>query len=1031
MTFLADLSKKFEEKKEKTLKNLDSGICKIHNRKLELICLQEKTRICADCALFGDHKGHEIIQFKQAVQQEEASLNEILSAALKLKSSIKSVKNKEGVPSSFQSQVLETCAEKRAELELSLRSKFEEIRKEIDNAQKRLMENINEHVDQVESWLRDLLKEGTPTLTRAEEKFEIILDFLESHTDTDKLNMKLLTKNNGSEEMTKLCAELEQDIDRYKAGMELRLEDRLSEYKLFVQRDLLKGVAGVVRFGRYKRVKVLSVDGGPSAVKSNSGKKAFFGGSGVDLGAGRDRLEEIGGCFGSQGDSALQEMVVPRSPADLASCGSSAIPSTSLVRTQVKGSVMSHKPQDLKVYRVNSSQKGVGLENGQMLKSQSGGLARSDGSADGSLYADLRSDGSPGSLERDTKNEKFVNGFSHCYFNHGTQGASRGQNKVERGTLGGTTSSQRLMLSAGEFRTTGSQKSVQHKNGLLLASAVSTKKFASSNQARSTKRRVLRGPGERKFGQKLKKSKNQPGRYIQSLLDKYDLKDRDGGNGSYISSQRDGKENFKALVQKKKQKLKMKIAENSDPRMVLGSQEISVLNYEDINDLNASLRKHHQRQKIIIRNNQDLGNFGRQLAQNETLSASVITNGHGNHTQRSIASQIPKMPPKVVSSLKKRLAQKGRFKANAKTSRTDKTPPVLAKKHRKRKMLESYTSRERFQLQKNGSFQASQGDLHISLEVTKDACRDFCAKGIESDRILTFRDKKTQKPKKSKIAKNDYFQSTKAPVELFRHRRSTDFVVEEAQEELDLPKKRPNRALFVSEVNPVFEVSQSNSRYQSDSMEPLRRQGNASASPRSPKTARRKIKDLIAGKISNEKIRHKTSSAFYKSHIKDAGKRLKARISNCMKGSKKPKKAQKIKAKRTDVILKRLKKTTSEVIDLSNCHKNGDKMMSEIRFFLGKNPKLKILKLRGNCITNRGAIQLIGFLMQRQIALDYLDMSNNLITELFLEKLLEFENLMDFKVKKLDLSDCGIVLTDSRVAKLRRQVRQRGLNVAV
>ena len=37
-------------------------MCKEHARKLELICIQDKRRICSMCALFGQHKGHEYLQ---------------------------------------------------------------------------------------------------------------------------------------------------------------------------------------------------------------------------------------------------------------------------------------------------------------------------------------------------------------------------------------------------------------------------------------------------------------------------------------------------------------------------------------------------------------------------------------------------------------------------------------------------------------------------------------------------------------------------------------------------------------------------------------------------------------------------------------------------------------------------------------------------------------------------------------------------------------------------------------------------------
>ena len=52
----------------------NNGNCKEHNRKLELVCIDHKCRICVGCALFGQHKGHNY-------QPEEEVIKEIASKA--------------------------------------------------------------------------------------------------------------------------------------------------------------------------------------------------------------------------------------------------------------------------------------------------------------------------------------------------------------------------------------------------------------------------------------------------------------------------------------------------------------------------------------------------------------------------------------------------------------------------------------------------------------------------------------------------------------------------------------------------------------------------------------------------------------------------------------------------------------------------------------------------------------------------------------------------------------------------------------
>jgi len=47
-----------------------SNLCLKHKRQLEVLCLDDKCKICTQCALFGDHKHHEI-------KNEEDIFNEV------------------------------------------------------------------------------------------------------------------------------------------------------------------------------------------------------------------------------------------------------------------------------------------------------------------------------------------------------------------------------------------------------------------------------------------------------------------------------------------------------------------------------------------------------------------------------------------------------------------------------------------------------------------------------------------------------------------------------------------------------------------------------------------------------------------------------------------------------------------------------------------------------------------------------------------------------------------------------------------
>ena len=47
-----------------------NSLCSKHQRPLEVLCLQDKCKVCTQCALFGEHKNHEI-------KNEEEIMNEV------------------------------------------------------------------------------------------------------------------------------------------------------------------------------------------------------------------------------------------------------------------------------------------------------------------------------------------------------------------------------------------------------------------------------------------------------------------------------------------------------------------------------------------------------------------------------------------------------------------------------------------------------------------------------------------------------------------------------------------------------------------------------------------------------------------------------------------------------------------------------------------------------------------------------------------------------------------------------------------
>ena len=62
--------------------HIEPGLCKDHHRRLEIVCIDHRCRICTNCALFGTHKNHEIKTEEEVfreVGQRAESLIDIFS----------------------------------------------------------------------------------------------------------------------------------------------------------------------------------------------------------------------------------------------------------------------------------------------------------------------------------------------------------------------------------------------------------------------------------------------------------------------------------------------------------------------------------------------------------------------------------------------------------------------------------------------------------------------------------------------------------------------------------------------------------------------------------------------------------------------------------------------------------------------------------------------------------------------------------------------------------------------------------------
>ena len=101
----------------------EDDMCPEHGRKLEIICIQCRVRICSTCALFGGHKGHDV-RMEQEVVNELTIRTELLIQMYQIVDDISQNRVDQNVVTRMNSEF----RQKSNELKNNLKEKFSELK---------------------------------------------------------------------------------------------------------------------------------------------------------------------------------------------------------------------------------------------------------------------------------------------------------------------------------------------------------------------------------------------------------------------------------------------------------------------------------------------------------------------------------------------------------------------------------------------------------------------------------------------------------------------------------------------------------------------------------------------------------------------------------------------------------------------------------------------------------------------------------------------------------------------------------------
>jgi len=153
-TAASDLPKNFsllkviQKKPEVRPRPEDLGRCAEHRKKLEYVCLDDRIKVCANCALFGRHRGHNV-KPEEDIMREITIRAECLFDLLQLIEKSRDTVLDEQVKGSLD-ELLERYRHRKQELETMLQQSFQAARARLSDMERASQMTLQKNFDYIE-----------------------------------------------------------------------------------------------------------------------------------------------------------------------------------------------------------------------------------------------------------------------------------------------------------------------------------------------------------------------------------------------------------------------------------------------------------------------------------------------------------------------------------------------------------------------------------------------------------------------------------------------------------------------------------------------------------------------------------------------------------------------------------------------------------------------------------------------------------------------------------------------------------------
>jgi len=180
-------------------------LCELHEKKLKIVCLQDKLKICSYCEKFGDHKNHSTKPMTEIISEASAKTKALQDGLNSLKEDCKNIEE-------FHIE------EKQAFLGL-VKDWFKELKELVENKEQESLEQVNKIFEAEGPRMREMVGFSSEHEKNVEEKIESLKRILKNLQ-----GLNVLEDN----EMEKSLKSAKEKLAEYKIDFTARLKNSSS-----------------------------------------------------------------------------------------------------------------------------------------------------------------------------------------------------------------------------------------------------------------------------------------------------------------------------------------------------------------------------------------------------------------------------------------------------------------------------------------------------------------------------------------------------------------------------------------------------------------------------------------------------------------------------------------------------------------------------------------------------------------------------------------------------------------------------------